>query len=107
MHRPFAGWTGLALLLPALLMVGLLFVYPLGFSLAYAFRNEQTGGWEPRHVEYATNHVAARVTENVEADWSALATEAVALVKAPRRALGAGGGGHPSSRPEHLQRTRY
>ncbi len=46
MHRPFAGWTGLALLLPALLMVGLLFVYPLGFSLAYAFRNEQTGGWD-------------------------------------------------------------
>lgn len=71
-------------------------------ALVAAF--EQTGGWEPRHVEYATNHVAARVTENVEADWSALATEAVALVKAPRRALGAGGGGHPSSRPEHLQR---
>ena len=46
MHRPFAGWTGLALLLPALLMVGLLFVYPFGFSLAYAFRNEQTGGWD-------------------------------------------------------------
>jgi putative spermidine/putrescine transport system permease protein len=46
MNRPFAEWTGLALLLPALLMVGLLFVYPLGFSLAYAFRNEQTGGWD-------------------------------------------------------------
>ncbi|WP_263770501.1 ABC transporter permease [Propionivibrio soli] len=35
-----------ALLLPALLMVGLLFVYPLLFSLAYAFRNEGTGGWD-------------------------------------------------------------
>lgn len=46
MNRPFAGLTGLALLLPALLMVGLLFVYPLAFSLTYAFRNEQTGGWD-------------------------------------------------------------
>ncbi|MEP6969985.1 MAG: ABC transporter permease subunit [Betaproteobacteria bacterium] len=27
-------------------MVGLLFVYPLAFSLTYAFRNEQTGGWD-------------------------------------------------------------
>ena len=35
----------IALLLPALLMVGLLFVYPLLFSLAYAFRNEGQGGW--------------------------------------------------------------
>ncbi len=34
-----------ALLTPALLMVGLLFIYPLMFSLAYAFRNEDTGGW--------------------------------------------------------------
>jgi len=34
----------IALLLPALLMVGLLFVYPLLFSLAYAFRNEGQGG---------------------------------------------------------------
>ena len=34
-----------ALLVPALLMVGLLFVYPLLFSLAYAFRNENTQGW--------------------------------------------------------------
>ena len=34
-----------ALLTPALLMVGLLFIYPLMFSLAYAFRNEETGGW--------------------------------------------------------------
>ena len=26
-------------------MVGLLFVYPLLFSLAYAFRDENSGGW--------------------------------------------------------------
>jgi putative spermidine/putrescine transport system permease protein len=45
-NRPFAAWPGLALLLPALLMVGLLFVYPLAFSLTYAFRNEKTGGWD-------------------------------------------------------------
>lgn len=37
--------TSLALLFPALLMVGLLFVYPLAFSLAYAFRNEAAGTW--------------------------------------------------------------
>lgn len=36
----------LALLAPALLMVGLLFVYPLLFSLAYAFRNETSGAWD-------------------------------------------------------------
>jgi len=35
-----------ALLLPALLMVGLLFVYPLLFSLAYAFRNEAENRWD-------------------------------------------------------------
>ena len=35
----------IALLTPALLMVGLLFVYPLLFSLAYAFRDENSGGW--------------------------------------------------------------
>ena len=35
-----------ALLVPALLMVGLLFVYPLLFSVAYAFRNESAGGWD-------------------------------------------------------------
>ena len=35
----------IGLLLPALLMVGLLFVYPLAFSLAYAFRNEASGAW--------------------------------------------------------------
>lgn len=36
----------LGLLLPALLMVGLLFVYPLVFSLAFAFRNEASKGWD-------------------------------------------------------------
>lgn len=35
-----------ALLSPALVMVGLLFVYPLLFSLAYAFRNEGSGAWD-------------------------------------------------------------
>ena len=45
MPSPFALLPAVALLLPALLMVGLLFVYPLAFSLAYAFRNESTGGW--------------------------------------------------------------
>jgi len=45
MRNPFALLPAVALLLPALLMVGLLFVYPLAFSLAYAFRNESTGGW--------------------------------------------------------------
>ncbi|MFZ4286124.1 ABC transporter permease [Variovorax sp. HJSM1_2] len=39
---------GLALLLmaPAVVMVGLLFVYPLLVSLAFAFRNESTGTWD-------------------------------------------------------------
>ena len=46
MRRPSATLAALALLLPALLMVGLLFVYPLAFSLTYAFRNEATGGWD-------------------------------------------------------------
>ena len=36
----------LALLAPALIMVGLLFVYPLVISLAYAFRNEAGGTWD-------------------------------------------------------------
>ena len=45
MRRPSPLLAALALLLPALLMVGVLFLYPLGFSLAYAFRNEATGGW--------------------------------------------------------------
>ena len=46
MRRPSELLPALALLAPALLMVGLLFVYPLGFSLAYAFRNESTGAWD-------------------------------------------------------------
>lgn len=37
--------SALLLMAPALLMVGLLFVYPLGQSLAYAFRIEATGSW--------------------------------------------------------------
>ena len=45
MRRPSPLLAALALLLPALLMVGVLFLYPLGFSLAYAFRNEATGAW--------------------------------------------------------------
>lgn len=45
MRRPSPLLAALALLLPALLMVGVLFLYPLAFSLAYAFRNEATGGW--------------------------------------------------------------
>ena len=43
--RPGRHLPLVALLLPALLMVGLLFVYPLVFSLAYAFHNEGQGGW--------------------------------------------------------------
>jgi len=45
MNRARSLFPAVALLLPALLMVGLLFVYPLLFSLTYAFRNEATGGW--------------------------------------------------------------
>ena len=45
MTKPSTLLAALALLFPALLMVGLLFVYPLAFSLAYAFRNEVTGAW--------------------------------------------------------------
>ena len=46
MHRPHPLLPALALLAPALVMVALLFVYPLLFSLAYAFRNEASGAWE-------------------------------------------------------------
>ena len=35
----------IVLMTPAFFMVGLLFIYPLMFSLVYAFRNEETGGW--------------------------------------------------------------
>jgi len=46
MQRPTSSLPMLALLAPAVLMVGLLFVYPLGMSLTYAFHNESTGGWD-------------------------------------------------------------
>ena len=48
MPRPPSGGLlpALALLAPALLLVGLLFVYPLAMSLALAFRNEASGGWD-------------------------------------------------------------
>lgn len=46
MQRPASSLATLALLAPAVLMVGLLFVYPLGMSLTYAFHNELTGGWD-------------------------------------------------------------
>lgn len=46
MRSPSRLWHSLALMGPALLMVGLLFVYPLVFSLAYAFRSESTGAWD-------------------------------------------------------------
>jgi len=36
----------LLLMAPAVVMVGLLFVYPLLVSLAFAFRNEATGAWD-------------------------------------------------------------
>lgn len=43
----------LALLLPALLMVALLFVVPLCVSLTYAFRNEAAGTWDYSNFEKA------------------------------------------------------
>ncbi len=46
MRRFTALVPALALLLPAVLMVGFLFVYPLLFSLTYAFRNEKSGAWD-------------------------------------------------------------
>ncbi len=46
MHRPHPLLPALALLAPALVMVALLFVYPLLFSLTYAFRNEASGAWD-------------------------------------------------------------
>ena len=49
------GGLGPALLLmgPALVMVGLLFVYPLLVSLAFAFRNESTGAWDLANFQKA------------------------------------------------------
>jgi ABC-type spermidine/putrescine transport system permease subunit I len=46
MRSPSRLLHSVALMAPALVMVGLLFVYPLVYSLAFAFRNEQTGGWD-------------------------------------------------------------
>ena len=46
MRSPFTLFRSVALMAPALVMVGLLFVYPLVYSLAYAFRNELTGAWD-------------------------------------------------------------
>ena len=53
MRRLPALVPALALLLPALLMVGLLFVYPLLFSLTYAFRNEASGAWDLSNFDKA------------------------------------------------------
>jgi putative spermidine/putrescine transport system permease protein len=44
--EPKKLFAGVALMAPALVMVGLLFVYPLVYSLAYAFRNEASGAWD-------------------------------------------------------------
>ncbi len=46
MRSPSNLFRSVALMAPALVMVGLLFVYPLVYSLAYAFRNELTGAWD-------------------------------------------------------------
>ena len=46
MRSPSRLFHSVALMAPALVMVGLLFVYPLVYSLAFAFRNEKTGGWD-------------------------------------------------------------
>ena len=46
MRSPSKLIPSVALMAPALVMVGLLFVYPLVYSLAFAFRNEQTGAWD-------------------------------------------------------------
>lgn len=53
--RPPSLLPALALLLPALLMVGVLFVVPLLMSLAYAFRNEASGGWDLGNFAKAFN----------------------------------------------------
>ena len=45
MRSPSKLTHSVALMAPALVMVGLLFVYPLIYSLAYAFRNEADGAW--------------------------------------------------------------
>ena len=42
---PHAHLGSLLLIAPALITVGLLFLYPLGYSLVWAFRDEAQGGW--------------------------------------------------------------
>lgn len=37
--------ASLYLVAPAILLLGLLFLYPLSFSLLWSFRDEETGGW--------------------------------------------------------------
>ncbi len=37
--------TSLVLVAPAIVLLGLLFLYPLGYSLLWAFRDEDLGGW--------------------------------------------------------------
>ncbi len=37
--------TSLVLVAPAIVLLGLLFLYPLGYSLLWAFRDEELGGW--------------------------------------------------------------
>ncbi|MEX0319474.1 MAG: ABC transporter permease [Ruegeria sp.] len=37
--------TSVILIAPALALLGLLFLYPLGYSLIWAFRDEELGGW--------------------------------------------------------------
>ena len=53
MQKRSSSPMALLLLSPALLMVGLLFVYPLGYSLAYAFRNEKAATWDLSNFEKA------------------------------------------------------
>ena len=44
-RNPHAHLGSLLLIAPALVTVGLLFLYPLGYSLVWAFLDETTGGW--------------------------------------------------------------
>ena len=37
--------AGIALMTPALIVLCVLFIYPLGYSLLWAFRNEEQGAW--------------------------------------------------------------
>lgn len=50
---PLARFTPLLLLLPALVVVGALFVLPLGYSLLYAFRDEQGAAWSLANFHHA------------------------------------------------------